>query len=285
MPGIFFLAPTLAERFQTNFIQGNRWLQYVNGLRVTLTVSGLAVILGIALGVVLALMRLSKPRPIPGLAVILVNALSAVLALMWLSDWRPVSGMAVIVCIALGVALALMRLLKWWPVPFLAGGYIDIIRGTPVVVQLMIFYFVILGPLTSLSKLNIAAIAFGCNSAAYVSEIVRAGILSIDHGQTEAGRSLGLTEGMTMRFIIMPQAFKNILPPLGNELIMLIKETSILGYIGVVDLARAGEQIRSRTMDAFLPLMAVAIVYYVLVKTLSFLLKILERRLRESDQR
>ena len=233
MSQVIFLAPTLADRFRNNFIQGNRWMQYVNGLRVTLTVSGLAVILGIALGVVLALMRLSKLKP----------------------------------------------------VSFLAGAYIDLIRGTPVVVQLMIFYFVILGPLTNLSKLNIASIAFGCNSAAYVSEIVRGGILSIDHGQTEAGRSLGLSEAMTMRFIIMPQAFKNILPPLGNELIMLIKETSILGYIGVVDLARAGEQIRSRTMDAFLPLMAVALIYYVLVKALSYLLKILERRLRESDQR
>jgi len=207
-------------------------MQYINGLRVTLTVSGLAVILGIVLGVVLALMRLSKRR-----------ALS-----------------------------------------FVSGAYIDIIRGTPVVVQLMIFYFVILGP-TGLNKLHVAAIAFGCNSAAYVSEIVRGGILSVDHGQNEAGRSLGLTESMTMRYIIMPQAFKNILPPLGNELIMLIKETSILGYIGVVDFARAGEQIRSRTMHAFLPLIAVAIIYYVIVKTLSFLLKILERRLRESDQR
>ncbi len=196
-----------------------------------------------------------------------------------------VSLLAVVLGIILGVVLALMRLSKLKPLSFFAGGYIDIIRGTPVVVQLMIFYFVLLGPHTSLDRTIIAAIAFGCNSAAYVAEIVRGGILSIDHGQTEAGRSLGLTETMTMRFIVLPQAFKNILPSLGNELIMLIKETSILGYIGVVDLARAGEQIRARTFDPFMPLLAVAVVYYALVKLLSFLLKKLERRLRESDQR
>ncbi len=196
-----------------------------------------------------------------------------------------VSLMAVILGVILGVLLALMRLSKSKPLSFFAGGYIDIIRGTPMVVQLMIFYFVILGPTTNLNRTYIAAIAFGCNSGAYVAEIVRGGILSIDHGQTEAGRSLGLTETMTMRFIVLPQAFKNILPSLGNELIMLIKETSILGYIGVVDLARAGEQIRARTFDPFMPLIAVAVVYYVLVKLLSFLLKKLERRLRESDHR
>jgi His/Glu/Gln/Arg/opine family amino acid ABC transporter permease subunit len=223
----------LAQQIERNFIAADRWKMMLGGLEVTLYVSLLAVFLGIALGVFLALMRLSRYK--------------------------------------------LMS--------FLAGGYIDIIRGTPVVVQLMIFYFVLLGPHTQLDRTIIAAIAFGCNSAAYVAEIVRGGILSIDHGQTEAGRSLGLTETMTMRYIVLPQAFKNILPSLGNELIMLIKETSILGYIGVVDLARAGEQIRARTFEPFTPLLAVAMVYYALVKLLSFLLKRLERRLRESDQR
>jgi len=196
-----------------------------------------------------------------------------------------VSFMAVILGIVLGVLLAFMRLSKARPLSFLSGAYIDIIRGTPLVVQLMIFYFVLLGPTTKLDKAIIAAIAFGCNSGAYVAEIVRGGILSVDHGQEEAGLSLGLTRAMTMQYIVLPQAFKNILPSLGNELIVLIKETSILGYIGVVDLARAGEQIRARTLDAFLPLIAVAVVYYVLVKFLSFLLLRLERRLRESDQR
>ncbi|MED9959073.1 MAG: amino acid ABC transporter permease, partial [Christensenellales bacterium] len=137
----------------------------------------------------------------------------------------------------------------------------------------------------SLDKVYIGAIAFGCNSGAYVAEIVRAGILSVDHGQMEAGRSLGMTQVMTMRYVILPQAFKNILPALGNELIVLIKETSVLGYIGVVDLARAGEQIRARTLDAFMPLLAVALIYYVMVKLLSYLLQLLERRLRESDRR
>ena len=196
-----------------------------------------------------------------------------------------VSVMAVVLGIVLGVMLALMRLSKVKAASFLSGAYIDVIRGTPVVVQLMIFYFVLLGPTTRLDKIIIAAIAFGCNSGAYVAEIVRGGILSIDQGQSEAGLSLGLTRGMTMRFIVLPQAFKNILPSLGNELIVLIKETSILGYIGVADLARAGEQIRTRTLDAFMPLIAVAMVYYALVKILSFLLRGLERRLRESDQR
>lgn len=196
-----------------------------------------------------------------------------------------VSVMAIILGIILGLFLALMRLSKFKPLSFLAGAYIDVIRGTPVVVQLMIIYFMLLSNITGLDKTIIGAIAFGCNSAAYVAEIVRGGILSIDHGQSEAGRSLGLTEGMTMRYIIMPQAVKNILPSLGNELIILIKETSILGYIGVVDLNRAGEQIRARTLDVFLPLLAVAAIYYIIVKFLSFLLRKLERRLRESDQR
>lgn len=201
-----------------------------------------------------------------------------------------VSVLAVVLGIALGIVLALMRLPRKGAVSSvlraISGAYIDIIRGTPVVVQLMIFYFVLLNPQrVGLDKSLVAAIAFGCNSAAYVAEIVRGGIMSVDHGQTEAGRSLGLSGPMTMRYIIIPQAFKNILPPLGNELIMLIKETSVLGYIGVVDLNRAGEQIRTRTMDPFMPLIAVAVMYYVLVKILSFFLQKMERRLRESDQR
>ena len=196
-----------------------------------------------------------------------------------------ISLVAVVIGVLLGLILALMRLSKAKPLSMIAGAYVDIMRGTPVVVQLMIFYFVLLGPHTMLDRTIIAAIAFGCNSGAYVSEIIRAGILSVDSGQREAGLSLGLTGTMTMRYIILPQAIKNILPSLGNELIMLIKETSIVGYIGVVDLSRAGEQIRARTLDAFMPLIAVAVVYYVIVKSLSLLLQRLERRLRESDQR
>lgn len=235
MPYVSFplAALTLQERFMKNFLEANRWQLLLNGLQITLVVSFFATLIGTVLGVLLALMRLSKLKP-----------LSAI-----------------------------------------AGLYIDIIRGTPVVVQLMIFYFVILGPLKWIDKTWIASIAFGFNSGAYVAEIVRGGILSIDHGQTEAGRSLGLTEAMTMRYIVLPQAFKNILPSLGNELIVLIKETSVLGYIGIADLARVGEQIRTRTLDAFMPLIAVAVIYYCLTKVLSLLLAKLERRLRESDRR
>jgi His/Glu/Gln/Arg/opine family amino acid ABC transporter permease subunit len=226
-------ALTLQERFTRNFLEAERWKLLLNGLMVTLQVSFFAILIGIALGVLLALLRISRKK-----------FLSAV-----------------------------------------AGMYIDVIRGTPVVVQLMIFYFVLLGPIKWIDKTLIAAIAFGFNSGAYVAEIVRGGILSVDQGQSEAGRSLGLTRTMTMRHIILPQAFKNILPSLGNELIVLIKETSILGYIGVTDLARVGDQIRTRTLDAFMPLIAVAMVSSGLTKTLSLLLARLERRLRESDQR
>ena len=228
-----FAALTLRERFIRNFLESDRWRLLMNGLLVTLKVSFFAILIGIVLGVLLALLRISKRK-----------LLSA-----------P------------------------------AGAYIDVIRGTPMVVQLLIFYFVIFGPIKWIDKTWIAIMAFGFNSGAYVAEIVRGGILSVDHGQTEAGRSLGLTEAMTMRYIVLPQAFKNILPSLGNELIVLIKETSILGYIGVTDLARVGDQIKTRTLDAFMPLIAVAAVYYGLTKTLSLLLARLERRLRESDQR
>ena len=123
------------------------------------------------------------------------------------------------------------------------------------------------------------------NSAAYVAEIVRAGILAVDKGQTEAGRSLGLNKFQTMRYIVIPQAFKNVLPPLGNEFIVLIKETAIVGYVGLSDLTRTANQITSRTYDAFTPLIGAAIIYFVITKLLSILLGCLERRMRKSDNR
>lgn len=160
--------------------------------------------------------------------------------------------------------------------------YITVIRGTPVVVQLLIIYFVIFGAV-DINKTLVAVLAFGLNSGAYVAEIFRSGIMSIDEGQFEAGRSLGFTYSQTMWNIIMPQAFKNVLPALGNEFIVLLKETSVSGYIALQDLTKGGDIIRSRTYDAFMPLIAVAIIYLVLVMIFSKLVTMLEKRLRNSD--
>jgi polar amino acid transport system permease protein/polar amino acid transport system substrate-binding protein len=166
---------------------------------------------------------------------------------------------------------------------YLAGIYIDIIRGTPMVLQLMIMYFVILA--ASRNKVLVAILAFGINSGAYVSEIVRAGILAVDKGQTEAGRSLGLSKVRTMIYIVFPQAVKNVLPPMGNEFILLLKETAIVGYVALTDLARAAAQISSRTYEPFMPLIGAAVIYFVIIKILTVLLGKAERRLRLSDNR
>ena len=149
-------------------------------------------------------------------------------------------------------------------------------------VQLLIMYYVIFASYNN--KTVVAILAFGINSGAYVAEVVRSGIMSIDEGQFEAGRSLGFGYAQTMFYIIMPQAFKNILPALANEFIVLLKETSVVGYIGMTDLTRAGDIIRSRTYEAFLPLIVVAIIYLIMVAGLSALVKVWERRLRASDR-
>lgn len=161
--------------------------------------------------------------------------------------------------------------------------YLTIIRGTPSMVQLLIIYYIIFGSM-NISKLLVAILAFGINSGAYVAEIFRSGIMSIDNGQFEAARSLGLTYRQTMLSVILPQAFKNVLPALANEFIVLLKETSISGYIGLTDLTRGGDIIRSITYDAFLPLLGVAFIYLVLVVILSALVKKLERRLRSNER-
>ncbi len=158
-------------------------------------------------------------------------------------------------------------------------AYITVIRGTPAVIQLMIIYFVIFAS-SNVDKVTAACISFGVNSSAYIAEIVRSGIMSVDSGQFEAGRSLGFSHAGTMWHFILPQAFKNILPALGNEFIVLVKETSIAGYIGIVDLTKGGDIIRSRTYEAFLPLIAVAIIYLAIVMFLSMLVGKLERRLK-----
>ena len=161
--------------------------------------------------------------------------------------------------------------------------YLSVTRGTPVVVQIMIIYFVIFMPI-GVDKFLAAVICFGLNSGAYVAEIVRGGIMSVDNGQTEAGRSLGFTYMQTMWHIVFPQAFKNVLPALANEFVVLLKETSIAFYIGLGDLMYAGNAIRAATYSPFMPLVAVAIIYLIMVLVLSKLVSLLERRLRNSER-
>ena len=225
----------LKERIILNFIAKERWRYIWDGLGVTLQVTFFSVLMGIALGFLIAMVRSTHDKT------------------------------------------GKLKVLN-----FLCQVYLTVIRGTPVVVQLLIIYFVIFGSM-DINKVLVAVLAFGINSAAYVAEIFRSGIMSIDKGQFEAGRSLGFNYVQTMIHIIMPQAFKNVLPALGNEFIVLLKETSIAGYIGVQDLTRGGDIIRSRTFEALFPLVAVALIYLVIVVVLTFLISKLERRLRSSD--
>ncbi len=195
-----------------------------------------------------------------------------------------ISLLAVFIGILIGMLIAMCNLSKR-KLPRVFGGiYTDVIRGTPSVTQLMIIYFVIFATV-NLDKWIIAAIAFGINSGAYVSEIIRGGILSVDHGQTEAGRSLGLNAFQTMTRIVIPQAVKNIFPALCNEFIVLIKETAIVGYVGLMDIQKAGDFIKSATFEAFMPLVGTAVIYYVLIKILTLLLRQIEKQLRKSDVR
>lgn len=161
--------------------------------------------------------------------------------------------------------------------------YLTVIRGTPTMIQILIMYLVVFGS-SSMDSMIIGGIAFGINSGAYVAEIIRSGIMSIPEGQTEAGRSLGLSYSQTMWLIIVPQAFKNVLPALVNEMIVLIKETAIIGYIGEQDLTKAAMIIQSRTFDAFMPLLAAAVIYLALVMLLTFFMNKLERRLRSNER-
>lgn len=196
-----------------------------------------------------------------------------------------VSLFSVVFGVLLGLIVAIIRINEERKNKKTIGGtiaaiYVDIIRGTPSVLQLMIIYFVAFH-----SRLGFiaAVVSFGINSGAYVSEVIRGGIQSIDRGQMEAGRSLGLSYGDTMRFIVIPQAVKNILPAMGNEFIQLIKETSILGYVGIMDLTKAANYVSSRTYQMFIPLVVAGIIYYLIVKILTCLLRKFERGLRKSD--
>lgn len=194
---------------------------------------------------------------------------------------------AVIIGILIGLLVAIVRSTndktgKLRLLSVLCKIYLTAIRGTPVVVQLMIIYFVIFSS-ADISKTLVAIMAFGLNSGAYVAEIFRSGIMSIDQGQFEAGRSLGFNYVQTMVHIIMPQAFKNVLPALGNEFIVLLKETSVSGYIALQDLTKGGDIIRSRTFDPLMPLVAIALIYLIMVMIFTKLVNMLERRLRNSD--
>ena len=169
-------------------------------------------------------------------------------------------------------------------IPDQQAPYLTVIRGTPMVVQLLITYFVIFGSV-NIDKTLVAVLAFGVNSGAYVAEIVRSGIMSVDNGQFEAGRSLGLSYRQTMISIVLPQAFKTVLPALANECIVLLKETSVAGYIAIQDLTKGGDIIRSQTFSAFMPLITVALIYLIMVVVLTHLVGKLERRLSQSDRR
>lgn len=225
-----------SAKFYANFIKDDRWLGLVSGLKVTIIVTLEALLLGVIIGFIVAIIRSYHDK---------TNKLKILNAI--------------------------------------CKVYLTVIRGTPTMIQILIMYLVVFGS-SSLDSIVIGGIAFGINSGAYVAEIVRSGIMSIPIGQTEAGRSLGLNYAQTMRLIIVPQAFKNVLPALVNEMIVLIKETAIIGYIGEQDLTKAAMIIQSRTFDAFMPLLAAAVIYLALVMLLTFFMNKLERRLRNSER-
>ena len=208
----------------------------------------------------------------------------------WLTGLKTtllVTVLALCIGVVLGLLIALIRSTheqtgKLKLLNIVARVYLTIIRGTPSMIQILFFYSVIFATV-NLNNIVIGGIAFGINSGAYVAEIFRSGIMSVDKGQTEAGRSLGLNSAQTMRLIIIPQAFKNVLPALINEMIVLLKETAIIGYIGTLDITKSATLVQSRTYDALVPLLSAAIFYLILVMILTYFMGKLERRLRKSD--
>ena len=225
----------LKQALYLNLIKDDRWQYLTGGLKNTLIITLFATLIGIALGLLIAIVRATHDKT---------------------GKMKFLNGVCQV--------------------------YLTVIRGTPVVIQLMIFYYCIFVSRV-FAGVFVGVIAFGLNSAAYVAEIFRSGIMSIDNGQFEAGRSLGFNYAQTMMYIIMPQAFKNVLPTLCNEFISLLKETSVSGYIALQDLTKGGDIIRSRTYDAFMPLIAVALIYLAMVMIFTKLVSLLERRLRNSD--
>jgi len=190
---------------------------------------------------------------------------------------------AVVLGVFIGLLMSFFKLSGVKPLRYAADVYIDVIRGTPAVTQLLIINFTVFAAVRG-AGVWVGIVAMGINSGAYIAEIIRAGILSIDVGQTEAGRSLGFNRFETLRYIVMPQAIKNILPALANEFIVLIKETAIVGYIAVEDLTKVGQIIVSRTLNT-IPLFATAILYFVIIKILTHFFRMLEKKLRASDAR
>lgn len=237
---------SLADEFKFVFIDGDRYKQMITGFKNTLKITFGALIIGIAIGIIVAAVRSTydknagKMKKKGGVGYILLSLLNGICKL-----------------------------------------YLTVIRGTPVVVQLMISYFLIFVGIRD--GVPVGIFAFGINSGAYVAEIFRGGIMSIDNGQFEAGRSLGLNYVQTMTHIIVPQMFKAVLPTLCNEFIALLKETSVAGYVGVVDLTKAGNSIAGRTYSYFMPLISVALIYLLIVMVLTWLVGKLERRLRNSE--
>ncbi len=231
--------------YQT-FILDNNYQYFVRGIGVTLLVTAFALLIGLALGVFVGIVRSAH-------------------------DQQPEKKKGIV-----------LRVLNW-----ICKVYLTVIRGTPTLVQLLIMWFVIWASARSTDEnmIRCAILSFGINSGAYVAEIIRSGIMSIDRGQMEAGRSLGLTYVATMRHVIIPQAFKNVLPALGNELITLLKETSVVTVIGLKDLTKGAMIIQTKTYQAFVPYIAIAVIYLAMVLILSWILGKVERRLRQSDLR
>lgn len=237
---------SFAKEIDFTFIQGKRYKQLITGFGNTLKITFGALIIGIIIGIIVAAIRSTYDKNI--------------------ENMRKHGGLAYV---SLSIFNGICQL------------YLTVIRGTPVVVQLMISYFIIF--VSVRDGIPIAILAFGINSGAYVAEIFRGGIMSIDNGQFEAGRSLGFNYIQTMIHIIIPQMFKAVLPTLCNEFIALLKETSVAGYVGVVDLTKAGNAIAGRIYSYFLPLITVALIYLIIVIVLTKLVGVLERRLRKSD--
>ncbi len=235
----------LVEDFYTCFIEKNRWKYLTSGLQNTLLITFLALLIGIVIGVVISIVRSTYAKNY--------------------QEMKP------------GFGKKALALANWF-----CGVYLTVIRGTPVVVQLMIIYYCVF--VSSSNGILIGAVSFGINSGAYVAEIFRSGIMSIDNGQFEAGRSLGFNYVQTLRYIVLPQAFKNVLPSLANEFIVLLKETSVAGYVAVRDLTKGGDIIRGATYQTFMPLLAVALIYLILVMFFTRLVNILERRLRTGER-
>ncbi len=225
----------MAEQFYLNFIKDDRWMYLLQGLKTTIIVALFAVLLGVALGFTVGMIRSTHDK----------------------------TG-------------------KLKVANFICHVYLTIIRGTPVLLQLLIIYFVVFASV-NVDKVVVAIIAFGINSGAYVAEIIRSGIMAVDQGQMEAGRSLGFSYRQTMINFIMPQAFKNVLPALGNEFIVLLKETSVAGYIALQDLTKGADIIRSLTYN-YMPLFAAAVIYLIMVMILSYFVKRLEKRLRKNER-